>query len=218
MKADEVRDKVVVLSWHVDYWNRLGWKDSFSDKAYTARQKAYIPKLGTRGLVTPQILVANARVTKEWGEKITAEGAKPARVTVTAELELSPGKLAAEIRLAEPTLKLPPTAVVRAVLFQKEAVTKVTAGENAGKMLKEFFVVRQALDPIAAVIALEGPVKIEFALPKDVKTMNLGLAVLVEDPKKMTTLEAAVYDLPDEPDEPVDEPDELRDEGVDQGE
>ncbi len=215
MKADEYREKVVVLAWHVDYWDRLGWKDPFADKAYTARQKAYIRKLGTRGLVTPQILVGNAHVTKEWGKKITAEGAKPARVKVTAELELFPGKLAAKIRLAEPTSKLPPTAVIRAVLFQKEAVTEVTSGENAGKTLRELFVVRQTLNPIAAVMALEAPVGIQFTLPKDVKAENLGLAVLVEDPKKMTTLEAAVYDLPDEP---VDEPDELPDEEVDQEE
>ncbi len=196
MKADEYRDKVVVLAWHVDYWDRLGWKDPFADQAYTARQKAYVPKLETRGLVTPQILVGNAKATKEWGKKITAEGAKKAHVTITAELKVATGKLTAKIRLSEPALELPATAVIRAVLFQKEVVTKVTTGENAGKTLKEFFVVRKAIDPVAAIKALEDPVKVTIKLPKGVEKENLGLAVLVEDPKEMTTLEAAVFALP----------------------
>jgi hypothetical protein len=180
----------------VDYWDRLGCKDPFGDKAYTARQKAYVPKLEMRGLVTPQILVGNAKATKEWGKKITAEGAKKAHVTITAELKVSSGKLIANIRLTEPAADLPPTAVVTAVLLQKEVVTKVTTGENAGKTLREFFVVRKAHDPVAAIKALEDPVKVTIKLPKGVEKENLGLAVLVEDPKEMITLEAAVFDLP----------------------
>jgi hypothetical protein len=85
---------------------------------------------------------------------------------------------------------------LQAVLFQKEAVTEVPTGENAGKTLKELFVVRHGAKPVAALTALKGPVKVVIELPKGVEKENLGLAVLVEDTKKMSTLEAAVYELP----------------------
>ena len=194
--TEEYRDKVVVLAWHVDYWDRLGWKDPFADKAYTARQRAYIKRLETRSLVTPQILVGNARVTKDWGKKVKEGAEKPARLTITAKLKVVEGELTAQIRLAEPPEDLPPTVVVRAVLFQKKAVTKVTTGENAGKTLTEYFVVLKLCDPIAAIKALEGPQKDTLKPPEGIEQDNLGLAVLVENSKTMETIEALVFDLP----------------------
>src|ERR1700749_4412386 len=48
---------VYVLAYHVDYWNRLGWKDAFSDAAYTDRQKRYASWLKLTSIYTPQVVV-----------------------------------------------------------------------------------------------------------------------------------------------------------------
>ena len=48
---------VIALELHVDYWNYLGWRDPFSDEAYSQRQSAYVPLLGMRGPYTPQLVV-----------------------------------------------------------------------------------------------------------------------------------------------------------------
>ena len=48
--------EVIALGEHVDYWNRLGWKDGFSSPAYTARQRQYAAGFGT-GSYTPQAVV-----------------------------------------------------------------------------------------------------------------------------------------------------------------
>ena len=51
------RADVLVLSWQVTYWDYLGWKDSFADPAFTARQHAYARSLGHTGVWTPQVVI-----------------------------------------------------------------------------------------------------------------------------------------------------------------
>jgi hypothetical protein len=55
------RADVLALSFAVDYWDRLGWKDTFSKAAWTARQYAYAHAMGRDGVYTPQVVV-NGRV------------------------------------------------------------------------------------------------------------------------------------------------------------
>src|SRR5262245_29105202 len=49
--------KVIALSEHVDYWNRLGWKDPFSSSDFSRRQTDYSQALGTEDIYTPQMIV-----------------------------------------------------------------------------------------------------------------------------------------------------------------
>ena len=49
--------KVFGLAFHVDYWNRLGWRDSFSTKQFSGRQAMYVAGLGLNGAYTPQMVV-----------------------------------------------------------------------------------------------------------------------------------------------------------------
>ncbi|MGC4099903.1 DUF1223 domain-containing protein [Ferruginibacter sp.] len=53
--------KIFALSFHVDYWNRLGWTDPFSNKDYSARQNNYINTLGLEGAYTPQMIVNGSK-------------------------------------------------------------------------------------------------------------------------------------------------------------
>jgi hypothetical protein len=55
------RADVLTLAFEVDYWDRLGWKDTFSKAAWTARQYAYARAMGRDGVYTPQVVV-NGRV------------------------------------------------------------------------------------------------------------------------------------------------------------
>src|ERR1700709_1958776 len=55
---NENNDKpVYILAYHVDYWNRLGWKDVFSDAAYSKRQNQYAAWLNLESIYTPQVVV-----------------------------------------------------------------------------------------------------------------------------------------------------------------
>jgi hypothetical protein len=54
--SKQIKD-VYILSYHVDCWNRLGWKDEFSQQKFLARQQEYARHLGLEGVYTPQIVV-----------------------------------------------------------------------------------------------------------------------------------------------------------------
>lgn len=58
---EQIKEKsnknTIVMSYHVDYWNRLGWKDPFSKKKYTQLQYEYARQFKSRNTYTPQIVV-----------------------------------------------------------------------------------------------------------------------------------------------------------------
>lgn len=48
---------VLALSWHVDYWDFMGWKDSMAKPGHKERQEAYNQAMGTTGVLTPQFVI-----------------------------------------------------------------------------------------------------------------------------------------------------------------
>ena len=55
--AREKKLSVYVLSFHVDYWNRLGWTDPYSDDEFTRRQNQYAGLFRSNRVYTPQMIV-----------------------------------------------------------------------------------------------------------------------------------------------------------------
>lgn len=51
------RDDVIALAFHVNYWDYLGWKDTFASEATTSRQRTYATFLGERTVYTPQMVI-----------------------------------------------------------------------------------------------------------------------------------------------------------------
>ena len=84
------RKRVVALTFSVDYWDYLGWRDTFAQPAFTDRQRAYADRLKVRSLNTPEFVVDGAReASSPDGTKIDqliasqeADRAKPPRIHV----------------------------------------------------------------------------------------------------------------------------------------
>ena len=140
--------EIVTLAFHVDYWDRLGWKDRFSSAAFTERQNRYAQAWSTDRVYTPQAVV-DGRVefvgtdVKRALEALTASAARPhARVTLAPAIgDGPPSKRAVRVDV-EPPAGATFTADVLLAVAEDGLSTEVTAGENARKRLQHTGVVR----------------------------------------------------------------------------
>jgi hypothetical protein len=137
---------VVALAFHVDYWDRLGWKDRFASPTYTLRQTQQQSSNGARFSYTPQVVVDGAD-RKDW-PGIAAPLAP--RNAATASVELT---LARDGQRVTATVAPLPTAPKRLAAYwavtEQGHVSAVQAGENEGVTLRHDYVVRD-YRPVAA--------------------------------------------------------------------
>lgn len=135
--ADEVmaaisdQPGIIALSLHVDYWDYIGWKDTFGQAKFSDRQRAYAHAAGEKMIYTPQIIVAGgARV----------EGNQPGRVQAAIDDARKIDPVALSLRRADGKLQidataasaLPRDAIVQLVTYTDTASVEIQNGENAG--------------------------------------------------------------------------------------
>jgi hypothetical protein len=132
------RPDVVALSFHVDYWNYIGWKDPFATKWATQRQRDYGRTLAQRYVYTPEIVVDGAAhavgSARPEVERLIAEARTRAGPAVSAERKA--GEVQVRVGAGAGT------GTVWLVRFEPEHVTRVERGENGGRTLRNVNVVR----------------------------------------------------------------------------
>ncbi|HYM29783.1 MAG TPA: DUF1223 domain-containing protein [Candidatus Cybelea sp.] len=134
------RTDVLALSYHVDYWDYLGWKDTWASKELTDRQRAYGRSLGSRYVYTPQMVIGGTidvvgsdRGAVEGGIERAPRGDVSMNVARGADGRLWID-LPAAAKHAEAALWL--------VKFDQEHSVAIERGENAGHTLIYYNVVR----------------------------------------------------------------------------
>jgi hypothetical protein len=137
------RPDIVALAFHVDYWDYIGWKDPYASAANTRRQHDYAAALGLHMVYTPQMVVdgrADA-VGSERGDVEAAIG----KAAAASKLAIAIAKDAGGYRVAIPAAAPPAggPATVWLAVFDSEQETPVKRGENGGRTLKEFNIVRE---------------------------------------------------------------------------
>ncbi|MDB5141403.1 MAG: hypothetical protein JWQ66_116 [Mucilaginibacter sp.] len=142
----ESNDKpVYILAFHVDYWNRLGWKDVFSSAEYSERQNQYARWLKLSSVYTPQIVV-NGRTEFVGSEEGNLRNAiktslqKPAKAELTInDIKVQNDKATLKYHTEDATNN----DVLLIALIEKNATTKVQRGENGGRTLAHVQIVSQ---------------------------------------------------------------------------
>lgn len=180
-------DGVIALSLHVDYWDYIGWEDSFADPRFTERQKSYARAAGSRMVYTPQMIIGGTErvegntpdaVVKfvgkhmAWDSPVTLDISRDgARLTISAE--------------ADPPLDR--GAVVQLVRLMPEATVVIERGENAGREVTYRNIVT-AWDQIA-----EWPGTAPLSMQADVAG-DEPVVVILQEPGPARILAAARVD------------------------
>jgi len=148
--------EVIALSEHVDYWNRLGWRDPFSSEQFTQRQSDYARAMGTPQIYTPQLVVnGTIEVIGNDTHAVTDALARGARLP-RATLSVSSAPVNSGLRVTVVVSDAPaqtasgPIEVVVAVA-EDDLVSEVSRGENARRRLRHDAVVR-VLAPIGSLL------------------------------------------------------------------
>jgi hypothetical protein len=193
--------EVIALSEHVDYWDRLGWKDPFSSARFTARQNAYARVFGGDRIYTPQ-LVVNGRdevVGNDAGavRRALANAAKGARAGV--EVSGTVAGTAAAIRVA--VRDVPADAnkhglAVLAAIVEDDLASDVTRGENARRRLHHAAVTR-FIDAVGTLEPKRVSTEIAREIPLDPgwRADRLRAVAFVQDPRSQRILGAAAAPL-----------------------
>jgi hypothetical protein len=138
IQKESVAQPIYILAYHVDYWNRLGWKDVFSNAGYSKRQGQY-------SVYTPQIVV-NGQKEFIGSEESTLRNAikaslqKPALTALNlSNVKLNGNNIILQYHFGAASNN---TSLVLA-LVEKAAQSKVKSGENSGRTLSHVQIVRQ---------------------------------------------------------------------------
>ncbi|QLC64936.1 DUF1223 domain-containing protein [Flavobacterium sp. LPB0248] len=141
---NEYRDKnVYVLGYHVDYWDKQGWKDIFSNADFTKRQYDYAQFLGKEPIYTPQVIINGKTDYIGSQETSLRNGIKSALskpVSASLNLEVSQNENLISVNYnVEGTSK---NSRLLLAVIQKEAKSNVKRGENANRVLSHYQIVR----------------------------------------------------------------------------
>jgi hypothetical protein len=182
------RPDVLALAFHVDYWDDLGWRDRFGLSQSVERQHNYARALRLGGVYTPQVVIDGNTdyVGSNRGaiEKALREGRQGPAVA----LSLNPDEVSVRLEAG-------PRGDVVLVSYLRKAVTPIGRGENAGRTLAEYNIVRS----VQALGHWDGTPQ-EFraklaSLPRDAT----DVAVLVQAPGQGAIVAAATHALTPHP-------------------
>ena len=133
---------VLVLSYHVDYWNKLGWKDEFSSAENTARQNYYANHFRLNSIYTPQAVVNGTTefVGSDRSKMTNAiERSKKINKTITLSASVDNNKVMVDYKVNDQS----GGESMLIALVQKQATTEVKRGENGGRKLHHINIVRE---------------------------------------------------------------------------
>jgi hypothetical protein len=192
-QAEENNQRVFMLSFQVDYWNYLGWKDPFSSPQFTRRQHQYAQALGASSVYTPQMVVN--------GQKgfVGSDGVKakksieeylslPAEQSILLELESIDSK---KVELNYECDPITADTIINFALVESGLQSQVTAGENQGRVLQHDHVVRE----FKTISLVERKGRVVFQKPPNVDEGNFSVIAYIQNEKNMSISGADKIDI-----------------------
>ena len=183
------------ISFHVDYWNYIGWTDPFSDPAYSDRQRKYAAAFRTARIYTPQMIV-NGKVEFVGSDKGTAKERiedalrQPAQVELYLDLELSEDRK--ELSIEYKVKGFGANQVLNIAIVERGLSSQVTKGENRNRMLNHENVVRKF---VTLKISHSGNDVVKIKIPQNIKIEKSSIVAFIQNQKSMEILGSVGLDL-----------------------
>lgn len=162
---------VVPLAFHVDYWDRLGWRDPFGQAAFSQRQRVRNSRLGW--VYTPQVML-DGKDYRNWHRSRSPQvKPAPAQVSLSLTLLQSPEHIDAQVNSRFFSPASSQGAQLFLALYENRLSSKVAAGENAQRTLNHDYVVRELAGPF------NPGTRHRFRLQAGWKASDLGVAAFM---------------------------------------
>ena len=184
--------RIMPLAFHVDYWDYLGWRDPYAQKAFTQRQRRYARDLHPNRVYTPQMIVNGRHVfvgsdRDSGGIKINRELKRQPKVDLSVKVQKgNTGSLTINYQ-SQANAK----HVLNVALVSNGHNSHVKAGENRGRRLQHENVVRVFKE--RALKQASG--QIELQLPQGMKQDDSRIIAYVQDTKSRQILAAQMVTL-----------------------
>ena len=177
--AQKTGKKVFALSYHVDYWDRLGWKDPFSQAQFTQRQYDYAKWMNSANVYTPQIVVNGqdefvGSDSKKMAQTLNKLSDSDSKINLKFEnIEWKTEVVNLDINLSE----LPKNSQLNVALVNKNTETSIPRGENEGRKLTGVNVVRVLQKVLSTSLKNE----VNLLIPKNLEKANTQIIAFLQD-------------------------------------
>ena len=191
-EAQRNHKQLFVLSYHVDYWDRLGWKDPFSQSLFTKRQYQYGEHFGLQGVYTPQVVVNGAKEfvgsdARKLNSALESTTNPKAKIDISLEdVKWQNGQISFGYNL-KGDIK---NSDLQVAILSKKEETNIPRGENSGLKLSGSNVVR-----ILQTIKATEKSTFSVTLPKDLSKENTRIIVFAQDAKNSQVLGVEGFDF-----------------------
>ena len=185
--------EIIALGEHVDYWDRLGWKDRFSSAAWTSRQQLYKSRFNTESIYTPQMVV-------DGRAELVGSDANAARKAIDRAIAAPHGSITIDVSgdaVSVSASDVPHAgrgdhAEIIVAVTESGLRTDVKRGENHGRTLSHAPVVRQ-MAVIGQIVdgSTAGSARTTITLAGDWRRDHLKIVAFVQEARGRTVLAAA---------------------------
>ncbi len=185
-EAIRQKQNIYALSFHVDYWDYIGWKDPYSRKSYSDRQRRYAQAFKTTRIYTPQMIV-NGQHEFVGSSRRKSQDAIVAAFTSKAISSVRLNNFSSEasaFRFDYRVSHLPAGAIINFALVEQDLEQNVSSGENRGRVLQHDNVVRSFRTAVSA----QGTISLE--LPDDLQYEKSAVIAYVQNAESMAVLGA----------------------------
>ena len=135
---------VLAMSFHIDYWDYLGWHDTLGDSAYSERQRGYAKSRGDGDVYTPQIVIDGASDVVGSDKQSVRAGIDRARAAMPSfSVPLSLSSNGSEFSITAGGVDGGPDSTLWLMAIAPAIAVKITRGENAGRDIVYYNVVRR---------------------------------------------------------------------------